>query len=422
MPRHEIAELREQRAAVWERMKEITDRAEAEGRDLSGEEVEEFDRCERDFDAFEVRYKRLEKVEGTKPTVPAVVEDRQIEPGDGEDRKAPESYREWLEERSGGLAQDDPEYRQAFYRWLQTGEQISNLPAELRAQSKATAGAGANLVPIAFERTLIGLLRYTGVMRQIATVMSTATGNQLQVPQVTGHGTAAWTAESAAFAESDETFGQTALNAYKEASLVTVSEELLNDSAFDLEQYLSNEFALRFGVLENVSYWVGDGSGKPTGIATQVSTGFTLPTGSTVGFPAANAGDGLFELYHSLLVPYRRNAVFVANDQTIKSIREIKDGQGRYMWMPGLSAGAPDTLLGRPLYSDPDVPIMGANAKSVFFGDFSYYWVRDVQGVAFQRLVELYAANGQVGFRAYKRTDGKLLNTAAVKALANSAT
>jgi HK97 family phage major capsid protein len=111
------------------------------------------------------------------------------------------------------------------------------------------------------------------------------------------------------------------------------------------------------------------------------------------------------------------------HDSSVKAVRKLKDTTGQYLWGAGINAtNQQDSLLGYPLYSDPDMPVMAANAKSVLFGNFQYYWIRDVDGVAIQRLNELYAANGQVGFRAYHRTDGKLLNTAAVKYLANSAT
>jgi HK97 family phage major capsid protein len=107
----------------------------------------------------------------------------------------------------------------------------------------------------------------------------------------------------------------------------------------------------------------------------------------------------------------------VANDSTIKLVRKLKDTTNQYLWQPGLQAGEPDTLLGKPVYADPDMPAATTGLVSALFGDFSYYWIRDVNGIAFQRLNELYAENGQVGFRAYHRTDGKLLNTAAVKKL-----
>ena len=157
---------------------------------------------------------------------------------------------------------------------------------------------------------------------------------------------------------------------------------------------------------------------SPTGITTQTTAGKVGATGQTTTVTS----DDLIDLMFSVPNPYRRNAAWLMNEGGVKALMKLKDTTGQYIWSPGLTAGAPDTLFGRPVYTDPDMPVMAANAKSILFGEFSYYQIRDVRGIAVQRLNELYAANGQVGFRAYHRTDGKLLNTAAVKHYANSAT
>jgi HK97 family phage major capsid protein len=419
MPRHEVAELREQRAAAFERQKQILDTAEGENRDLNGEETQEYDRLTDEFETLEKRIDRVEREERLAPQMGREVAVTDVEPG-SEERKLPESYKGWLEQRDGGPAQDNPEYRQAFYNWMATGEAppSSVLTPEIRAQSKATAGAGANLVPTLFERQLIDLLRTLGQMRSLATVITTDGGQTIQVPNVSAHGVATWTAENASFTETDETFAQQNLSAYKEARIVQVSEELLADSAFDLESFLATQIALSFTVLENTAYVVGTGSGQPTGFTTQASAGVTAATGNTVTIPP----DNLYDLIHSVPVPYRRNGAFLMNDQSIKKIRQLKDSQNRYLFEPSLQVGQPNTLLGYGLYQDPDMPVMAANAKSIAFGDFSYYWIRDARGLALQRLVERYADVGQVGFRAYKRTDGRLIDLNAVKLFVNSAT
>lgn len=205
-----------------------------------------------------------------------------------------------------------------------------------------------------------------------------------------------------------------------------VSWQLLQDSIFDLEAFIRQQFGISTGVLENTAFVVGDGSGKPTGITTQTSAGVTLPnsTAGVTGFSTSGAytgADALIALKYSVLSPYRRNAAWLMNDQTIAKVAGLKDSTNQYIWQPGLTAGAPDTLLGAPVYTDPDVPVMAANAKSVLYGDFSWYWIRDVANVYIQRLNELFAMNGQVGFLVFHRTDGKLVNTAAVKHLANAA-
>jgi len=418
VPRHEAVELREQRASVWEKMKEVLDRAEGESRDLNGEETGNYETLEGEFRTLEKRIDRVETVEGLKPTV----ENRSLQdvaPVETDTTAVvPTSLTEYRRQALPVPPQDDPEYRAVFYKSL-TVRNSSDLTAdEQRTLSKATAAAGANLVPTDFEDKLVQLLRFFGVMRQVSTVLSTDTGANLQVPRVASHGTAVWTAENAAFTPSDESYGQTTLSAYKGSTIIQISEELLVDSAFDLETYMANEFAQRIGVLQNSAYVAGNGSGKPTGVLQGLTVGVTGATGQTTTI----TGDNVFDLFHAVLVPYRRNASWVSSDGIIRALRKIKESTGQYLWQPGLAAGEPDMLLGRPIYADPDFPAPAANATPLAFGDFSYYWIRDVRGIALQKLVELYAANGQVGFRAYARTDGVLMNPNAIVAYANSAT
>lgn len=412
----EIEGLRHKRADAYERMKELNDKAEAESREFTAEEKQEFDRVEGEFDSLEVRIKRSEKLEGIAPEARQVPhEDAEQREAELEERKIPETFAEFNEQRQADRPQDDPEYRAAFFKWVTTPDVRSMEPDELRVMSKASAGAGLNLVPTSFERQLVQALRDFGVMRQIANVITTESGEALEVPGFSAHGTASWVAESGAYSASDETASKSTLNAYKAGTLIKVSEELLTDSAFDLEAYFRGEFGARIGVLENTGYVAGDGSGKPTGVATSASAGVTA-----AGVAAITA-DELIDLYHALSPPYRRNASWLLNDSSIKLVRKLKDGDSQYLWQPGLQAGAPDTLLGKPVYADPDVAAAAAGTVSALFGDFSYYWIRDVNGVMFQRLNELYAENGQVGFRAYHRTDGKLMLTSAVKKLTQAA-
>ena len=123
------------------------------------------------------------------------------------------------------------------------------------------------------------------------------------------------------------------------------------------------------------------------------------------------------DLFYSLKSPYRKNAIFTMNDATVKAIRKLKDGNGQYIWQPSLTAGTPDTILNRPVKTSAYIPTLAAGAKSIAFGDFKYYWVADRQGRSFQRLNELYAANGQVGFKATQRVDGKLILPEAIKVM-----
>lgn len=124
------------------------------------------------------------------------------------------------------------------------------------------------------------------------------------------------------------------------------------------------------------------------------------------------------DLFYAVKSPYRKKAVWVLNDTTVKALRKLKDNNGNYIWQPSVQAGQPDMILNRPYHTSAYVPEVAAGAKVMAFGDFSYYWIADRQGRSFKRLNELFAANGQVGFLASQRVDGKLILSEAVKTMA----
>lgn len=258
-------------------------------------------------------------------------------------------------------------------------------------------------MPDEFETFIVDGLKEANVIRSIAKVITTH--NDRKIPVAVGHSVANWTPENGAFTESNPTFGQKQIDAHKLTDLIRVSVELLQDSAFPLEEYIANEFARAFGVAEEEAFCVGTGSGQPTGIFTA--------NGGQVGVTAAanNAitADELINLVYALKSPYRRNAGFLMNDVTISAIRKLKDGNGVYLWKPSLQAGEPDKLLGYNLYTTPYAPTMAAGAFTVAFGDFQNYWIGDRAGRTVQRLNELYATNGQIGYVATERVDGKVI-------------
>ena len=240
---------------------------------------------------------------------------------------------------------------------------------------------------------------------------------------VASHGTASWIDEEAAYPESDDSFGQVTIGAHKLATMIKISEELLNDSVFNMPQYVATEFARRIGAAEEEAFFTGNGSGKPVGIlANKVDN---KDVGAQVGVTTANAAaftaDEIMDLFYSLRAPYRRKAVFIMNDSTIKALRKLKLGNGEYIWAPSLVAGEPDKLLGKPVYTSQFMPEIAAGAKTVLFGDLGYYWIAERQGRSFKRLNELYAATGQVGFLGSERVDGKLILPEAVKVLQQKA-
>ena len=218
--------------------------------------------------------------------------------------------------------------------------------------------------------------------------------------------------------DSDDSFGQVTIGSFKLGTTIKVSEELINDSVFDLENYISKEFARRIGSREEEAFFTGDGNGKPLGF-------LAANGGAEVGVTAASAtaitADEIIDLYYSLKTPYRKNAVWILNDATVKAVRKLKDSTGQYLWQPALTEGTPDKLLGRPVYTSAYMPTAAAGAKTIAFGDFKYYWIADRQGRSFRRLNELYATTGQVGFLGSQRVDGKLILSEAVKVLAQKA-
>jgi HK97 family phage major capsid protein len=277
-----------------------------------------------------------------------------------------------------------------------------------------TDSEGGYLVPDEYQRTLIDALQDQNIFRSLAHVISTSSGDR-KIPVVASHGTAAWIDEGGQYPESDDAFGQVSIGAYKLATMIKVSEELLNDSVFDMPSYIAREFARRIGAAEEEAFFTGDGSGKPLGVLAETGG---AQTGVTAASGTALTMDEIMDLFYSLRAPYRKNAVFIMNDSTIKAIRKLKNNNGDYLWQPSVQAGQPDRLLNRPLYTSTFMPELAASAKPILFGDLGYYWVADRQGRSFKRLNELFAPTGQVGFLASERVDGKVILPEAIKVLA----
>ena len=312
-------------------------------------------------------------------------------------------------EEKVGTASDT--YKKAF--WNQVRSKSIPSPELRNALETGEVSEGGYPVPDSFENTLVQGLNENGVIRPHSRVITTS-GGLHKIPVVASHGSASWIDEEGDYIESDESFGQVQLDAHKVGTVIKVSEELLQDSAFDLESYISAEFSRRIGDKEEDAFLNGNGSGKPTGILHSTGGG---SLGVTAAGAAAITADELVDLYYSLKAPYRKNAVWILNDATIKLIRKLKTGDGQYLWQPGIKDGEVNTILGRPYFTSPFMPTAAAGAKSIIFGDLSYYWIGDRQGITFRRLNELYAGKGQVGFMASKRLDGKTVLPEAIKFL-----
>ena len=393
-----ILELREKRAKAWEAAKAFLDSHRNDKGVLSAEDDDAYTRMEQEITDLGREISRMERREALDAQLNLPVN----QPLTGKPLNGRETAKT-------GRATD--EYRQNFWDMMRSK---TPMPQVVNALQIGTDSEGGYLVPDEYERTLVEALEEENVFRQLAKVIRTSSGDR-KIPVVATKGTASWIDEEGAYLESDDSFGQVSIGAYKVGTMIKVSEELLNDSVFDLEAYISREFARRIGAKEEEAFFTGDGSGKPLGVL--AATG-GAETGVTAASATAITADELIDLFYSLKAPYRRNAVWVLNDSTIKAIRKLKDNQGQYLWQPSLTAGAPDLLLGKPVRTSAYMPAIAADAKTVAFGDFSYYWIADRQGRSFKRLNELYAATGQVGFLASQRVDGKLVLPEAIKVLA----
>ena len=394
---NQILELREKRAKAWGAAKAFLDSKRGADGMMSAEDAATYDRMEADVVNLGKEIERLERQSAI---------DRELSQPVGKPLTArPEPG---ADQGKTGTATD--EYKAAFWRTMRA----KSVPHEvLNALQVGVESEGGYLAPDEYQRTLIEALEEQNIFRQLAHVISTSSGDR-KIPVVASKGTASWIDEEAAYPESDDSFGQVSIGAYKLATMLKVSEELLNDSVFDLPSYIAREFARRIGAAEEEAFFTGNGTGKPTGI---LNTTGGAETGVTAASATAITMDEVMDLYYSLRAPYRRNAVFIMNDSTIKAIRKLKNGNGDYLWQPSLTAGQPDTLLNRPIYTSSYMPAIAAGNKTVLFGDLGYYWVADRQGRSFKRLNELYAATGQVGFLASQRVDGKLVLAEAVKVL-----
>ena len=393
-------ELREKRAKLWEGTKAFLESHRKENGTLSAEDDAAYVKMEQEINDLGREISRAERQEALdaelrKPVNSPITEKPHTAAASGED------------EPTGIKAKA---YKKNFWNAMR---QKSPMPEVMNALQVGTDSEGGYLVPDEFEHTLIEGLEEENIFRKLAHTINTSSGDR-KIPVVATKGTASWVDEEGSITESDDAFSQVSIGAYKLGTLIKVSNELLHDSVFDLEAYISKEFARRIGTKEEDAFFNGDGDGKPTGI-------FNGTGGAQVGVTAASStaitADEIIDLFYSLGAPYRKKAVWVVNDATVKSIRKLKDGNGNYLWQPALTADTPDTLLGRPVYTSTAVPTIEAGAKVIAFGDFNYYGIADRQGRVFKKLSELYATTDQTGFVATQRVDGKLILPEAIKVL-----
>lgn len=393
-------------------MKALTDAAEARGEDFTAAEAEQYDRIESEFDSVSKRVVRLEKEEGLAPAFSrSPVVDAAPVVADGSDA---------VVARSGLPAGE--EYRDAFAALVRRAGSMEGITAEQRAALAIGASAtGGYLVPDQFYKVLFASAEEFSFMRQEATIVPTGEHGDLIIPKRGARSAAVWLGEGAAYTESEPDFGQAILKAHKLGLYSKASDEMVDDPFFDVLSFLAQQAGEAIGITSNAAYVAGASAAtdRPKGIVNQATVGVTLATGQTTTITSA---DSLIDLQHSIISPYRGKAKWLMHDTTVKIARKLKTTDNQYIWQPGLQAGQPDSLLGRPLVIDPNVPVPAANAVSIVYGDLKAYWIRDVQELRIKPLTELFALNGQVGIRASARTDGDLVDTAAVRTLVHSAT
>ena len=381
-----IQELMEKRAKVWETAKNFVDTHENENGVLSAEDNAAYERMEAEIEDLTKAIDRHRKAEQREKELSQPVN----QPLTGK------PYSGKQEEPKTGRASD--EYRRAMLNAMRSNfRQVSNILQE------GVDADGGYLVPEEYERRLIDVLDEENIMRGLATMITTSGQHKINIAATKP--AAAWIEEGGALTFGDATFDQKYLDAFKLHVAIKVTEELLYDSAFNLENYIITQFGSALANAEEDAFLNGNGTGKPTGIFDAVGGGHLLGT-----LTAAIKSDDVLDLVYGLKRPYRKKASFIMNDGTLASLRKLKDNNGAYIWQPSYQAGEPDRVLGYAVHTSAYAP-----KDAISFGDYSYYNIGDRGTRSFKQLNELFAGNGMIGFVAKERVDGKLLLPEAVQ-------
>ncbi len=392
---HKLQELLDKRAKLLKSARGILDTADGEKRDLTAEERSKYEGIMADFDSVNADIqlrKRQEAAEeelrttdfsGTRPNPE----------GEGEQR---------------GSILETEEYRSAYTRYLQTGD-----PGELRAMSIGTDANGGYLAPTDLDKAIMRALPDIAVIRKYAKVLNLK--HDREIPISNNRGTVYWKGEAEDFQDSTPTYDKKALTAYKLTYLVKLSEELLADSGYDLFGELATNYADLAGEAQDIKFCQGTGANEIGGLIAGSSLGKTAA--STLAFTT----DELIDFQYSLKKQYRNNAIWVGATDTAKVIRKMKDAQGRYIWQPALTAGQPDSLLGNTFEETLGMPTIAAGATPLIFGNLKYYTIAQRGARSVQRLNELYAESGQVGYRVFERLDASVMLSDAIKKLTMAA-
>lgn len=403
-----IQALREQRAAKAKALAELVNKA-----DWNSEADQPiYDQGMAEIDDLDAKIKRIQDVNAR--VADEALNNSVIEAADraGKDKKS--------------------EGARVYSKWLRGGDKVmteADWEIVRNTMSTTTPSEGGYTVATDVATTVLDALKSYGGMREVAEVIQTSQGNPMAFP--TSDGTSEEgeiVAQNASASDLDVSFGTADLPVYKYSSkVVTIPFELLQDSNVDIEAFVRGRLVSRLGRITNKHFTIGTGSGQPNGVITAASIGVTAANGSSQ--VTAVTYDSLVDLQHSVDPAYREggNCRFMMADSSVKVVRKLKDGQGRPIFVPGyeqgVPGGAPDMLLGSPIKVNQSMAAMAASAKSIAFGDFGFYKIRDVMAVEMFRFTDsAYTKKGQVGFLAWMRSGGNLVDVGgAVKTFVNAA-
>jgi HK97 family phage major capsid protein len=383
-----IKELIEKRVKVWETAKNFVETHEKEGV-LSEEDTMTYNKMEKEIEDLTMSIERQQR---------ALDRDHELSKPMNSPITGKPYVPEMDDKKMTGVK--SKEYKNAMLSAMRSNfRNVSNILQE------GVDGDGGYLVPEEYDKRLIDVLEGENIMRGLATTITTSGLHKINIAATKP--AAAWIEEGGALTFGDATFDQIYLDAYKLHVAIKVTEELLYDNAFGLENYIITQFGKALANAEEDAFLNGDGTGKPTGIFAETGGGQVVST-----LTAAIKSDDLIDLVYGLKRPYRKNASFIMNDATLASLRKLKDNNGAYIWQPSYKEGEPDRVLGYAVHTSSFAP-----ENAIAFGDYSYYNIGDRGSRSFAELRELFAGNGMIGYVAKERVDGKLVLPEAVKIL-----
>lgn len=382
-----LLEMIEKRNQAWEGAKAFVEANQDKDGLLSKEHTETYQAMEEKIKNYSIEIERLQRADAMEKELAKPVNKPLIE----------KPMQTKQEEEKKGRARN--EYKKAMMDALRSNfKRINNVLQE------GVDADGGYLVPEEMDERLITTLKEENIMRKLGHVITTSGNHKINIAAT--NPAAAWIEEGAELQFKEATFKQLLLDAHKLHVAIKVTEELLYDSAFDLERYITEQFAKALANAEEDAFLNGDGQNKPTGIFNETSGGTRLEKVSAV------KADDIISLIYALKRPYRKNAVFIMNDKLISHIRKFKDNNGAFIWQPSYKEGEPDTILGYKVYTSAFAP-----ENAIAFGDFSFYNIGDRGVRSFQELREVFAGNGMIGYVAKERVDGKLILPEAVQVL-----